>query len=402
MTRIASCKNHNEKKLTINSVKLCIKTMQENINHEGTNYFTNSKYYGDFDQEFFDILINDKTTKSQLEEICVHRNSILRDRKLSFWGTNYTFSANEFQNWLNKLSNNTRQRKDIVKGSFNDNKQVIVNKKNHEVSNQQITFFQSEDELTQFIQKKIDSGELDIIDKKNNLLDELDKLGYSIGLIERNGYTDIAYDEPTKKFILSPKSNLIASNISKIQEYQSESDTSNFENEADTGYSAPKQRIMELRKRLFEFVVADKVTDKRIYLNALITEVAIQFTNVDDRDPIWSNEQSEQNKTNLSELAKELKINVFPECQSKTELVKLLKNPDSLTDKFKLLAKILLTKPNILVNKLIAENFCNNIGINFTDIKLKNNHFYLATGRPEDIMADGDCLFHSITKLLEK
>ncbi len=96
--KVQSCRTPDEKNAVINSVKLAVKTIQENINYKGKNYFTNKTYYGEIDRDFFEVLVGGGL-KSQLEEVCVHRNSILGDRKLSFWGTNYTSSANELRSW---------------------------------------------------------------------------------------------------------------------------------------------------------------------------------------------------------------------------------------------------------------------------------------------------------------
>lgn len=262
-------------------------------------------------------------------------------------------------------------------------------------------FFKSEGEFNLFIQEKIDNSKFDIISKKEEFFNGLDKLGYSTIMIEKRGYIDIVYDESTQEFKLNTNSTLKPVDTSKIQHLKE--DSNDYENKlnalsANSGYTASSEQIAELRNKALEFVINDKV-NQEIYLNALISEVAMQFLNVDDNDPIWNNDVIELNKSNIGELGKKLK-HVFPECRSKAELVNLLNTPTSLITKFDALAEICLTTPKTLVNQAIAQNFCNHIEVDFAKINLSKDHFYLASGNPEDIRADGDCFFHCISKLI--
>jgi Leucine-rich repeat (LRR) protein len=99
--------------------KLAIKIIQEAKNHAGTVYFTNTEYYGRLQNEaairLCHILIGEASAEEIaeysytfqrgsateiLDKLCKHNNTILSDRKISFWGTNYTAHAEKFRQFI--------------------------------------------------------------------------------------------------------------------------------------------------------------------------------------------------------------------------------------------------------------------------------------------------------------
>lgn len=116
--------NHNQITALKLVTKLVLKTVQENINHEGKNYFKNRNYY---DAEYnkkcntknkkvlndaeakklFDVLTNDENIK-HLEIICAHRKFGWGERKFSFWGTNYTNTASALRNFIDTKTIDTK------------------------------------------------------------------------------------------------------------------------------------------------------------------------------------------------------------------------------------------------------------------------------------------------------
>jgi Leucine-rich repeat (LRR) protein len=99
--------------------KLAIKIIQEAKNHVGTVYFTNTNYYGGLQNEeairLCHILIGEASPEEipeysylyqydsaaeSLDKLCKHRNTIISDRKLSFWGTCYTAHAEKFRQFI--------------------------------------------------------------------------------------------------------------------------------------------------------------------------------------------------------------------------------------------------------------------------------------------------------------
>ena len=104
------------------ALKLAIKTIQENMNHGGENYFHDKHYYGKFEPgrnikkgesavELFNSIINDsllcddgQSLKSKIEYLCCHSNSPIKDRKISLYKTNYTNHAKLLRNHIVKFT----------------------------------------------------------------------------------------------------------------------------------------------------------------------------------------------------------------------------------------------------------------------------------------------------------
>ena len=101
----------NEKKCTLNKeildikngILLAIKTVQENLNNKGNDYFKDLDYYHELDKNgvlAYNRLINENI--EDLKNICYHTNfnPFSPDRKFSFFGTNYTKTAINLRNKL--------------------------------------------------------------------------------------------------------------------------------------------------------------------------------------------------------------------------------------------------------------------------------------------------------------
>ena len=123
-----------QKKLAI---KLAIKMIQENMNHGGTEYFNDENYYGEIHnasnvslgaKALFNSIMDGsqrcedgESLKSKLEFLCCHRNTLITNRKFSFYKTNYTNSAKELR----------RQVENFVPGSCN----VVFDRSGRPLSN---------------------------------------------------------------------------------------------------------------------------------------------------------------------------------------------------------------------------------------------------------------------------
>jgi hypothetical protein len=95
--------------------KLATKIIQEGKNHKGDVYFTDINYYGKLENiqaiGLYHILIGksasegyeEQAAAENLDKLCKHKNTIFNNRKLSFWGTNYTNHAIKFREWINQL-----------------------------------------------------------------------------------------------------------------------------------------------------------------------------------------------------------------------------------------------------------------------------------------------------------
>lgn len=104
-----------ERNLIINFFKLILKSIQEAINNKGrTNFFEEHKFTHQ-ENEFLKNIFSE--CKKELEIICLHRNTIFRDRKFSLFGTNYTESAQEIiqflKNFERALHVNNRNNNEI-------------------------------------------------------------------------------------------------------------------------------------------------------------------------------------------------------------------------------------------------------------------------------------------------
>lgn len=98
------------------AVKLAVKMIQENMNHGGSNYFTDSDYYGRITDPAAIRLFNEimdgtlqcggggESLKSKLEYICCHRNTLFTNRKYSFYKTNYTDSADALRQFIDSCA----------------------------------------------------------------------------------------------------------------------------------------------------------------------------------------------------------------------------------------------------------------------------------------------------------
>ncbi|MFN7093946.1 MAG: hypothetical protein ACK4M7_01145, partial [Burkholderiales bacterium] len=95
--------------------KLAVKVIQEGKNHKGTVTFTNLDYYGELvnaeAKNLFNLLVGrpnsevneENRAADNLDKLCKHSNTIITNRKLSFWGTNYTHHAEKFRQFIDKL-----------------------------------------------------------------------------------------------------------------------------------------------------------------------------------------------------------------------------------------------------------------------------------------------------------
>ncbi len=91
-------------------LKLIIKSTQESMNHSGTSYFYNENHYGSIESKeaiaLCDKFLIHKDAKSHLESICAHRNTIFKNRKFSFYKTNYTNTAKELIKFIENIDLN--------------------------------------------------------------------------------------------------------------------------------------------------------------------------------------------------------------------------------------------------------------------------------------------------------
>lgn len=93
---------------------LAIKSIQENLNHEGqTGYFTKENYYGDIQgkgKEFFEEFTS-KENLNKLKLVCYHKNAFCftKNRKYCFFGsTNYTESANKLREYVKNQADDAK------------------------------------------------------------------------------------------------------------------------------------------------------------------------------------------------------------------------------------------------------------------------------------------------------
>ena len=279
-----------------------------------------------------------------------------------------------------------------------------VEKQHVEIKNK-LKIFNSAEEFNQFILEECDKGNYEIMNKKETFLTNIDKQGYSIGKIEQNGYIDLQYNEETQQFEIRKDSKLEPVDVRRnhdLKDAANDLEIKQYGLDMKNGYAAPKAQVTKLREELATFIVNDE-ENYSTYLNALTSEVSVQFLNAKDDDLIWNDEETIRSlSTNVSDLGKTLKTIVFPEITTKQQLVDLLKDEEEIKSRFDTLAQTLLMSPKVLINKNIAQNFCKHKDIDFDKIRLANNHYYPASGKPEDILADGDCFFHTISKLLEE
>lgn len=96
---IATQTNPQDQIKFVNTIRFIIKKIQESVNHKGIEYFVQNNHYGDIDINTFNNII-DSDLKTQLENICMHTTTHISDRKLSFWGTNYTDAAIDVRDFL--------------------------------------------------------------------------------------------------------------------------------------------------------------------------------------------------------------------------------------------------------------------------------------------------------------
>lgn len=118
---------YQKQKVMLNSVLIALDVVQDGINNHG-GYFNTEKYIKNknYDPGFLKVLLADtddvslKTNqlKSNLELICMHQNTVFKDRKFSFFGINYTKSAEllktHFTNILNSVSKQAERDKNMV------------------------------------------------------------------------------------------------------------------------------------------------------------------------------------------------------------------------------------------------------------------------------------------------
>ncbi|HMT03562.1 MAG TPA: hypothetical protein PKD00_09715 [Burkholderiales bacterium] len=101
-----------------NSFLLALNSIQEAMNHKGSYSLsstnTQKPYTKNWNEFFFKELIG--TYKEDLENVCLHTaKGISKDKKLSFWGTNYTNTALALKSWLNSPILNVHYAEDNLK-----------------------------------------------------------------------------------------------------------------------------------------------------------------------------------------------------------------------------------------------------------------------------------------------
>ena len=117
-----------------NGILLAIKTVQENLNHEGTKYFFQENYYGELGQNGIDAFntLTSGDNLRDLEKICYHRKSyniFNSDIKYSFYKTNYTDTAIKLRNELDGIIALYKKRI-IINQSIESKGSAVFNPKN--------------------------------------------------------------------------------------------------------------------------------------------------------------------------------------------------------------------------------------------------------------------------------
>jgi hypothetical protein len=115
--------------------KLAVKVIQEAKNHNGAVCFTNREYYGKLQSKeaigLYHILVGesnqDKEIAANLDVLCNHSNTIITNRKLSFWGTNYTSHAEKFRKFIDDPKIFAYKPETRVEKSYDLNEQSLNN-----------------------------------------------------------------------------------------------------------------------------------------------------------------------------------------------------------------------------------------------------------------------------------
>jgi WD40 repeat protein len=141
--------------------KLAVKAIQEAKNHKGTGCFTKKDYYGKLQDEeairLYHILIGlpdpkDKDNKKckqaakNLDMLCKHNNTIVPNRKLSFWGTNYTAHAEKFRQFIDNIP--IEKLTNAESNALYNETRSPINKLPDEILMRVFTFFKTRNELS--------------------------------------------------------------------------------------------------------------------------------------------------------------------------------------------------------------------------------------------------------------
>ncbi|MFN7094993.1 MAG: leucine-rich repeat domain-containing protein, partial [Burkholderiales bacterium] len=98
--------------------KLAVKVIQEGKNHKGTVTFENLYYYGELNNveaiNLLNLLVGkpnpeeneEGSPADNLDKLCKHSNTVIPNRKLSFWGTSYTNHAEKFRQFIDHALDN--------------------------------------------------------------------------------------------------------------------------------------------------------------------------------------------------------------------------------------------------------------------------------------------------------
>ena len=162
-----------------NGILLAIKTVQENLNHEGTKYFFQENYYGELGQNGIDAFntLTSGDNLRDLEKICYHRKSyniFNSDIKYSFYKTNYTDTAIKLRNELDGIIALYKKRI-IINQSIESKGSAVFNPKNLSNSINEIKNISQNERSSLrrnlFAKLEIENERLSAINKEENSVD---------------------------------------------------------------------------------------------------------------------------------------------------------------------------------------------------------------------------------------